>query len=113
MADCTGCEVSFSGNWPLEISLMKWGSKILVYARNNSPNIIIIKRLLVCRQWSSGGRTVNYLREGDFIVGGERVEQGSSQLKWEASAANVVSAEAQAEYIEITGRSRSCELKLS
>jgi len=112
MGDCTGCEESFSGTWPLEISLIRSGSDVLVYARNGGKNIVFIKRLLLCREWSAGGRTINYLREGDFIVGGERVEPGLLQLKYRASATNAVSASAQAEYIEITGRSRSCELQL-
>ena len=113
MNDCTPCEESLTYHSPLTIYLLKSGSNVLVYARNNGRNIVVIKRLLLCREWSGGGRTINYLRESDFIVGGERVEQGSTQLKYSASAAGAVSARAQAEYIEITGRSLSCELTLS
>lgn len=113
MNGCTPCEESLSYSSPLTIYLVKSGGNILVYARNNGRNIVVIKRLLLCREWSSGGRTINYLREPDFIVGGERVEQGLTQLKYRASATGAVSARAYAEYIEITGRSLSCELSLS
>jgi hypothetical protein len=112
MYGCTPCEESFSNYSPLTIYLQKSGSNILVYAKNNGRNIVLIKRLLLCREWSGGGRTINYLRESDFIVGGERIEQGSTQLKYSASGSGAVSAKAYAEYIEITGRSQSCELSL-
>ncbi len=113
MTGCTPCEESFSVYSPLTIELVHSGSDVLVYAKNNGRNIVIIKRLLLCREWAGGGRTINYLREADFIIGGERVEQGSTQLKYKASAASAVSARAQAEYYEVTGRSLSCELDLS
>jgi hypothetical protein len=113
MNGCTPCEESLSYSSPLIIYLVESGGNILVYARNNGRNIVVIKRLLLCREWSSGGRTINYLREPDFIVGGERVEQGLTQLKYSASGTGAVSARAHAEYIEITGRSLSCELSLS
>ena len=113
MNGCTPCEESLSSLCPLTIHLVEFGGDILVYARNNGRNIVVIKRLLLCREWSGGGQTINYLREPDFIVGGERVEQGLTQLKYRASGTGTVSASARAEYIEITGRSLSCELSLS
>ena len=112
MNGCTPCEESLYSSSPLTISLMEFGGDILVYARNNGRNIVLIKRLVLCRKWP-GGQTINYLREPDFIVGGERVEQGLLQLKYRASGTGVVSARAKAEYIEITGRSLSCELSFS
>ena len=113
MNGCTPCEESLSIYSPITIYLVKSGDDILVYAKNNGRNIIFIKRLLLCREWSGGGRTINYLRESDFIVGGERVEQGLTQLKYRANGVNVVSAQAIAEYTEITGRSLSCTLSSS
>lgn len=110
MSGCTSCEESFSEYSPLTISLQKSSGKILVYAQNNGCNIISIKRLVLCRVWSNGTRTINYLREPDFIIGGEKVEQGTKSLKYSASASNCISSRACAEYIEITGRSQSCEL---
>ena len=113
MNGCTAFEEDLNHYSPLTLRLVKSGGDILVYANNYGQNIVVIKRLLLCREWSGGGRTINYLREPDFIVGGEKVEQNSGQLKYRASAAGVVKARAQAEYIEITGRSLSCELNLS
>ena len=113
MSGCTPCEGSLGGGSPFTISLVKSGSDVLVYAQNSGRNIVVMKRLLLCREWSGGGMTINYLRKGDFIVGGEEVEPGLTQLKYSASASGAVAARAQAEYIEITGRSLSCELDLT
>jgi hypothetical protein len=113
MNGCKPCEESLSYCSPLTIYLVKSNGDILVYARNNGRNIVIIKRLLLCREWSSGGKTINFLREPDFIVGDEKLEQGSTQLKFRASGVGAISAQATAEYFEVTGRSLSCELNLS
>ncbi|PIP37557.1 MAG: hypothetical protein COS92_03935 [Desulfobacterales bacterium CG07_land_8_20_14_0_80_52_14] len=107
------CEESLAEYSPLTIYLIKSGGDILIYLKNNGPNIIVIKRLVLYREWSEGGRTINYLRGSDFIIGGEVVEQGSTHLKYRASAANAISATARAEYFEITGRSRACEIDLT
>jgi hypothetical protein len=113
MNACSPCMESLSDYSPLVIYLVESGGNILVYAQNKGKNIVVIKRLLLCREWSSGWQTINYLREADFIVGGEAIEQGLTQLKYSASGTGAVSARAYAEYIEITGRSVSCSLNLS
>ena len=107
MADCTYCPQSFEGYAPLKLSVQQSGNDVLLYARNQSKNIILIKRALLCIE-SNGGTTILYIRDGgsfDFYIGGERLEQGSTHLKFKISAPNAVNAQAEAEYIEITGRS--------
>lgn len=105
MADCTYCQ-SFDGYAPLKLSVQKSGNNVLLYAQNQSKNIILIKRALLCIEYNGGSITL-YIREGgsfDFFIGGERLEQGSTHLKFKISAASAVNARAEAEYIEITGR---------
>lgn len=113
MKKCTSCQESFTDSYPLIIYLTESSGEISVYAQNNGCNMVIIKRILLCREWAGGGFTINYLREPDFIVGGENVEQGLTQLKYRASGLGAVSAQAKAEYFEITGHTLSCELNLS
>ena len=113
MNGCTPCEEHFAYYSPLTVYLVESGGDILVYTRNNGRNILMIKRILLCREWSTGGRTINYIREPDFIVGTEKLEQGSTHLKYRISGTGATSARAYAEYIEITGRSVGCELRLS
>lgn len=112
MEQCTVCENIFKGYTPLVLTVKKSGNEILVYAKNNGQNILFIKRMLLCLEYNSG-YSVLYIREGgyfDFVVGGERVEQNLSQLKFRftISAPGPQKAQAEAEYIEATGRSVSC-----
>ena len=110
MEKCTHCEQTFKGYAPLVLTVNKSGADILVYAKNNSPNILLIKRMLLCLQYTYG-YSVLYIREGgffDFFIGGERLEQGMSHLKFRISSSNAQKAQAEAEYIEAIGRSVSC-----
>ncbi len=110
METCSFCEESFKGYAPLVLRIVKSGGDILVYAQNTSKNIILIKRLLVCINYEYGS-VVLFVREGgyyDFYIGGERLEQGATHLKFKISAPTAISARAEAEYIEITSRSVSC-----
>ncbi len=113
MESCTYCEESFKGYAPLVLRIYKSGGDILVYAQNNTRNIILIKRLILCINYEYHS-TLIYVREGgfyDFYIGGERLEQGTTQLKFKISAPTSISARAEAEYIEITSRSVSCVSK--
>lgn len=110
MERCTTCEQFFRGYASLLLTVTKSGDEVLVYAANKCPNIIIIKRMLLCLQYN-WGYSVLYIREGgffDFYVGGERLEQGWTHLKFRISSPSAQKAQAEAEYIEITGRSVSC-----
>lgn len=114
MNDCTPCEGSLTANSSLALSVIRSGggsgSDILVYAQNQGRNIIIIKRMVLCLR-SNGGQTLLYIREGgffDFEIGGERLEQGLTQLKFRITNTTAQHARVQAEHIEITGRAQSC-----
>lgn len=112
MNGCTPCEMDFDTYAPLTVTVVKSGGKLLVYTRNNGRNILIINRILLCREYA-WGRSVNYLRVNNFVVGGDRLEQGLTHLKVKMSVGGVVSARAEAEYYEVSGRSVSCEADLS
>lgn len=105
------CPNPFQGLEPLTVSVTKsGGGEVLVYAKNNSRSIIFIKRMLLRMEWGGGGATTLYIREGgffDFFIGGERLEQGTTHLKFRTGPNSAVRGEASAEYIEATSRSRS------
>lgn len=102
------CPNNFESLNPLRLTVGKSGGNVTVFASNTGRNIIFIKRMLL-RMEQGGSTTTLYIREGgffDFTIGGERLEQGSGQLKFSINYA-ALRAEASAEYIETTGRSRS------
>ena len=107
MPDCPSfCQSTFDSYSPLKLSVLRSGSDVLVYAQNTGRSIILIKRLLLCLG-SPSGTSVVYLREEDFTVGGERVEQSGTWLKYRTTAPGVTTGQAQAEYVEVTERSLS------
>lgn len=106
---CTPCDTDFQSYAPLILTIKPQGSDILVYAQNTGKHIIFIKRMILCLRWDpSPSRTLLYLREPDFVVGGERLEPATTQLKYQISAAQAVGAQVEAEYVEATGRAVSC-----
>ncbi len=110
MEQCTVCEQMFKSYAPLILTVKKSGDEILVYAKNNSPNILLIKRLMLCLEYAQDLHVL-YVRQGgyfDLLTGGERLEQSLSQLKFRISVPIPQRAQAEAEYIEVTGRSMSC-----
>ena len=64
MEKCTNCETAFGSYAPLSLTVTKSGSDVLVYAANNGRNIILIKRMLLCLEYASGGYSVLYIRSG-------------------------------------------------
>lgn len=115
MEQCTVCEQMFKSYAPLVLTVKKSGDEILVYAKNNSPNILLIKRLVLCLEYPQDLYVI-YIRQGgyfDLLTGGERLNQSLSQLKFRISVPTPQKAQAQAEYIEVTGRSISCVYEFS
>ena len=65
---------------------------------------------MLCLEYAQG-LSVLYVRQGgyfDLLTGGERLGQSLSQLKFRISVSNPQRAQAEAEYIEVTGRGMSC-----
>ncbi len=110
MEQCTTCETAFRSNAPLILRVSKPGNDVQVHAQNNGQNILIIKRMKLCLEYVSGSSML-YIREGgffDFYIGGERLEQGLAHMKFRIASPAALRGQAEAEYIEITGRSQSC-----
>jgi hypothetical protein len=109
---CDFCGDTFNNYQPLLITIQKSGGDVLLYTGNQSRNIISISRMLLCLRYSWGA-TVLYLRP-DFHVNtltAREVEQGTTLLQFRVTA-SPDSAQAEAEYVEIGGRSVSCTYDL-
>jgi hypothetical protein len=105
---CNACETTFQGTQSLVVTVSKSGTSALLYLGNQGRNILLIRRILLC-----GGGTVLYLRappDGiSWVYPSTYLEPGLTALyyNWTGLAAGTI-VQAQAEYIEIEGRSRSC-----
>jgi len=109
---CNACETNFQGALSLVVSITKSGTSALLYLGNQGRNILLIRRILLC-QTSGGGSSTYYLRPPpdpiSWTYPSSYLEPGITALYY--SLTNVPAGaivQAQAEYIEIEGRSRSC-----
>ena len=105
---CDFCGDTFNSYQPLLITIQRSGTDVLLYTRNQSRNIISISRMLLCLR-HDGGSTILYLRP-DFPIQtltAREIEQGTTLLQYRARS-SARSAQAEAEYVEISGRSVSC-----
>jgi hypothetical protein len=104
---CNNCEVGFQSTQSLVVTVTRSGSTVTLSMGNQGRNILLIRRVLLCV-----GNTVLYLRYPDGITWmypSTYLEPGLTATYYTVSgvAATAV-AQAQAEYIEIEGRARSC-----
>lgn len=108
---CNPCEMGFQGNQTIVPTISRSGTNAYLYITNQGRNIVLIRRILLCVS-SSGGSSVFYLRYPDqmtWTYPSTYLEPGIGALYY--TLANVASnaiVQAQAEYIEIEGRARSC-----
>lgn len=105
---CNQCETGFQSTQSLVLTIQKNGSTALLYVGNQGRNIAYVRRIILC----AGGSTY-YLRPPGqqiaWIYPSDTVEPGLTALFYQLNnvpAGTIV--QAQAEYIEIEGRSRSC-----
>lgn len=104
---CNNCETSFQGAQTLVVTIQKSGSTALLYIQNQGRNTALIQRILLCY---TGG--ILYLRPGGqlpTVYANPYLEPGLTALYYQLQnvAAGAI-VQAQAEYVEIDGRSRSC-----
>lgn len=110
---CNACETTFQGSQTLTVSITKSGASALLYVGNQGCNIVLIRRILLCAHSPSGTTVVLYLRAPpdpiSWVYPSTYLEPGITALyyNWSGLAAGSI-VQAQAEYIEIEGRSRSC-----
>jgi hypothetical protein len=109
---CNSCETGFQGAQSVVVSIQKSGSNANLYVQNQGRNAILIRRILLCYQ-RPGGTTTLFLRAAPQAITWmyplTYLEQGITALFYQLtnlSAGTIV--QAQAEYVEIDGRSRSC-----
>ena len=109
---CNPCETSLRSATSVVVSIVKSGANALVYVQNQGRNIVHLRRILLCYSTPTGGMGTLYLRPPpDSITWSyptAYLEPGILALFYSFTppAGSVVTA--QAEYIEIEGRSRSC-----
>jgi hypothetical protein len=109
---CNSCETTFQSSQSLVVSLAKSGTSAVLSIGNQGRNIALISRILLCMS-HAGGTTVLYLRAPpnaiSWIYPSAYLEPGitATYYIWNGLAAGSL-VQAQAEYVEIEGRSRSC-----
>ena len=109
---CNSCETTFQGSQALVVSVAKSGTSAVLSIGNQGRNIVLIRRILLCVA-HTGVTTVLYLRappDGiSWVYPSTYLEPGitATYYVWNGLAASSI-VQAQAEYIEIEGRSRSC-----
>lgn len=109
---CNKCEKNFENYQSVVVSIVKSGANALLYVKNQGKNIVLIRRILLCYTTTGGGAGTLYLRAAPDAISwtypSTYLETGITALFYTLSVANVKIVQAQAEYVEIAGRSRSC-----
>ena len=111
MEKCTTGETAFKSSHPLRVSIRESAGDFLVYVHNQGKNIVFVRRILLHRQFSSGGYSIHYFRDdsaNNYYIPGSRLEPGIMTLKLRLAKGSATSAQAQAEYYELPCRAVSC-----
>ena len=110
---CDFCGDTFNSYQPLLVTIERSGSDVLLYVGNQSKNIISITRMLLCLR-SQSSTTILYLRSDYPIQTLNRrdIESYMSSVLEYQLTSSADSAQAEAEYVEIDGRSVSCSYDL-
>ena len=103
---CNPCETSFQSACTVVVSIVKSGTTALVYVQNQGRNIVHLRRILLC--YGSGTLYLRPPPGGIAWSGPEYLEPGMTNLYYSFTPPAGSTVQAQAEYVEITGRSRSC-----
>ena len=108
---CNPCENNFQDYQSVVVSIQKSGSTANLYVQNQGRNIVMIRRILLCYTVANGWGML-YLRPPNdpisWIYPSAFLETEITALYYQLNETNVQIVQAQAEYIEIEGRSRSC-----
>jgi hypothetical protein len=106
------CETTFQGSQTLVVSVASSGTSAFLTIGNQGRNIVLIRRILLCAT-HAGASTVLYLRAPpdaiSWMYPSTYLEPGitATFYRWNNLAAGLI-VQAQAEFVEIEGRSRSC-----
>ncbi len=109
---CNNCETAFQGARSVVASILKSGTKAILYVQNQGKNVVLIRRILLCYS-GQGFSGMLYLRAAPDQISWSYpttyLEPGITAAYYQLAtlpAGTIV--QAQAEYIEIEGRSLSC-----
>ena|SRR5438045_6938312 len=110
---CNVCETNFQSSQALVVSVVKSGTSAVLSIGNQGRNIVLINRILLCMSRAGAGTTVMYLRAPpnpiSWMYPSAYLDQGNTSTFYVLNGLATGSlVQAQAEYVEIEGRSRSC-----
>jgi hypothetical protein len=109
---CNACETTFNSVESVVVSIQRSGTTGTLFVQNQGRNIVMIRRILFCYTTTTGGQGVLYLRPPPNGIAWSYpsafLEPGTMASYYTLNVANVQTFQAQAEFIEIDGRSRSC-----
>lgn len=108
---CNSCETSFQQTQSVVVIINRSGNTGSLYVQNQGKNIVLIRRILLCYTTSTGSGML-YLRPSpdgiSWSYPSSYLEPGITAFYYSLTVNDAQSFQAQAEYIEIEGRSRSC-----
>ena len=111
---CNSCETTFQGSQSVVVSITRAGTTGTLFVQNQGRNIVLIRRILFCYTTTTGATGVLYLRPPPdgiaWTYPSMFLEPGKPVLYYTVDVPEARSFQAQAEYIEIDGRSRSCSV---
>jgi hypothetical protein len=110
---CNACETGFQSYQTIVPTIQRSGTTALLYVSNQGRNIVHIRRILLCYASPGGGSGTLYLRAApdaiSWIYPSTFLETGITALYYQlTNLTRGTIVQAQVEYIEIEGRSRSC-----
>jgi hypothetical protein len=109
---CNSCETGFQSAQSVVVRIQKSGANALVYVQNQGRNIVAIRRILLCYTSGSGSGTL-YLRPPPDQIAwtypSAFLEPGMTALYYNFTPPAGAVVQAQAEYVELEARSRSCD----
>jgi hypothetical protein len=111
---CNSPQQEFNGNLNLTVSINISGTTASLWLQNAGKNILEVTRILLGVTYPTGGATILYLRPPARPITWSypyaTLEQGSGATFYTLSGLpSGAVVEAQAEYVEVQDRSRSCQ----
>ncbi|HEX9127287.1 MAG TPA: hypothetical protein VF948_12855 [Methylomirabilota bacterium] len=109
---CNQCENTFQLYQTVVTSIVKSGTNALLFVQNQGRNIAEIRRIILCYTSGAGATTLFLRPPGHPITWtfpSDTLEPGATGLYYQLNnlpAGTIV--QAQADYVELDGRSRSC-----
>lgn len=109
---CNNCEVHFRNAQPIVLTISVSGNEARLYVQNHGRNIVLLRLIVLCYTTPTGGYGRIHLRPPPDSVSwawhSPYLEPGLTALFHTISLPSGYTVQAQAEYVELTGRSRSC-----